>query len=187
VASSLSPGRLCLADAISCYYWWKIDRVIGQGVMLSRLLSCIRATIALAAIATVVAGCAVANNTASSQGEQPYQTGYGLSSAGTTTDLYTELFGARKPAAAEPIQPAPAPQPAQPTTTAAGRPAKPSTVSAAPRQVQPAPVPVEVAQQPATPQAPPEPDVPVSYGITANGPTTDLYTELFGPKRPNGQ
>jgi hypothetical protein len=163
--------------------------------MLSRLLSCIRATIALAAIATVVAGCAVANNTASSQGEQPYQTGYGLSSAGTTTDLYTELFGARKPAAApattaaaaEPIQPAPAPQPAQPTTTAAGRPAKPSTVSAAPRQVQPAPAPVEVAQEPATPQAPPEPDVPVSYGITANGPTTDLYTELFGPKRPNGQ
>jgi hypothetical protein len=30
-------------------------------------------------------------------------------------------------------------------------------------------------------QPPPEPDIPVAYGITANGPTTDLF--MFGPRR----
>ena len=191
-----SPSSLCLAGAISCHYWWKIDRVIGQGVFLSRSFSCIRAGTALAAVAIVVGGCAVANNATSSQGEQAYQTGYGFSSAGTTTDLYTELFGPRKPAAApatataaaEPVQPVPASAPPQPATTAtATRQTRPATASTAPRQVQPAPAPVEVARQPAAPQEPSEPDVPVAYGITANGPTTDLYTELFGPRRPNGQ
>jgi hypothetical protein len=43
---------------------------------------------------------------------------------------------------------------------------------------------VQVAQQP-TP--PPEPDVPTAYGITANGPTTDLYTAIFGPRHSDGQ
>jgi hypothetical protein len=59
------------------------------------------------------------------------------------------------------------------------------------RQVQPAPVPspapVAVAQQPPAPKAEAEPDVPTAYGITANGPTTDLFTELFGPRRRDGQ
>jgi outer membrane biosynthesis protein TonB len=176
---------------------------------LSRSWSCIRATTALAAVAIIVAGCAATNNAASSQGEQPYKTAYGLSSEGTTTDLYTELFGSRKPPAApatataaaqpvqpvtastatQPVQPVTAPaatQPAQPaTTTAATRQNKPAMASAA-RQVQPAPVATEVAQQPAPPEAPPEPDVPTAYGITANGPTTDLYTALFGPRRRDG-
>jgi hypothetical protein len=46
------------------------------------------------------------------------------------------------------------------------------------------PAPVQVAQQPAPP---PEPDVPTAYGITANGPTTDLYTAIFGPRHSDGQ
>jgi hypothetical protein len=178
-------------------------RLPVRGVVLSRLSPSIRATMALGAVAIIVAGCAAANNTSSSQGtnqgEQPYKTAYGLSSEGTTTDLYTELFGSSKTAAApstataatQPAQPATAAaatQPVQPaTTTAAARQNKPAMGSAATRQVQPAPAATEVAQQPAAPQPPPEPDVPTAYGITANGPTTDLYTELFGPRRRDGQ
>jgi len=176
---------------------------------LNRALPCIRATTALCAVAMIVAGCAGAGNSTSSQGEQPYKTAYGLSSEGTTTDLYTELFGPPKPAAAPataaaappPVQPvtaSTAPQPAQPTTaatrqaqpataTAATRQPQPAMASAANRQVQPAPAPVQVAQQPAAPQPPPEPDVPAAYGISTNGPTTDLFTELFGPRRRDGQ
>jgi hypothetical protein len=149
------------------------------------------------------------NNATSSQGEQPYKTGYGFTSDGPTTDLYTELFGSRKTEAApatataatqqmQPVTASTAPELAQPATTSAStrqgqsktattRQAQPAIASAATRQVQPAPAPVEVAQQPATPQAPAEPDVPVGYGITANGPTTDLYTALFGPRRRDGQ
>ena len=182
---------------------------------MDRSLSCIRATTALAAVAIVVAGCAAANNTSSGQGEQPYKTGYGFSSDGPTTDLYTELFGssrrddknAAQPATAvvatQPVQPvtaSTATQPVQPvaasattrpvrptTATAATRQAKPAVASASTQQAQPAPAPVEVAQQAAPPQPPPEPDVPTAYGITANGPTTDLFTELFGPRRRDGQ
>ena len=171
---------------------------------MNRSLSCIRATTALAAVAIIVAGCAAANNATSSQGasqgEQPYKTGYGFSSDGPTTDLYSELFGssrrddknAAQPATAaaitQPVQPvtvSTATQPTQPAT--ATRQNKSAMTSAAARQVQPAPAPIEVAQQPATPPPPPEADAPVGYGITANGPTTDLYTELFGPRRRDGQ
>ncbi|MGA9092170.1 MAG: hypothetical protein WB420_24050 [Bradyrhizobium sp.] len=171
---------------------------------MNRSLSCIRATTALAAVAIVVAGCAAANNATSSQGasqgEQPYRTGYGFSSDGPTTDLYTEMFGSSRSddktaaqpataaAATQPVQPvtvSTATQPTQPAT--ATRQNKPAATSAAARQVQPAPAAVEVAQQPATPPPPPEPNVPVGYGISANGPTTDLYTELFGPRRHDGQ
>jgi hypothetical protein len=184
------------------------------------LSPCIRNTIVLAAAAAVIAGCAdsrlAANNAASSQGEQPYKTAYGISSEGTTTDLYTELFGssrrddknAAQPAATasattQPVPPATAAaatQPVPPTTapaatrqaqpaaaTAASKRGQPAVAAAAPRQIQPLPAATEVAQQPAAPQAPPEPDVPVGYGITANGPTTDLFTELFGPRRRDGQ
>jgi len=122
---------------------------------------------------------------------------YGLTSEGTTTDLYTELFGPRQPppgpsvAAAQPVQPVAAQPvaPGQQMATRAGPGASgPSQVLAPYRAqqaaaAQPAPVqpqPVQVAQQPAPP---PEPDVPTAYGITSNGPTTDLYTMIFGSKR----
>jgi hypothetical protein len=203
------PRSSCLAGAISCHYYSKFDRLVGRGVVLNRSLACfraisgVRALTALAATAFVVAGCAGANNATSSQGDQPYQTSYGLSSAGTTTSLYTELFGPAKPApapatataAAEPVQGAgasAAPQPAPPlAVTSTGRQTRAATASATAKptstQVQPSPPPVEVARQPVAPQPPPEPDTPVAFGITANGPTTDLYTELFGSKRSNGQ
>jgi len=176
---------------------------------LSRLSSCSLATTALAAVAIVLAGCAGANNTTSSQGEQSYKTMYGISSEGTTTSLYTEFFGPSKPAAApetataatQPVQPAqgvtastPGQSPATAaaatqtakaaTTSVANRQTRPAVASATSRQVQPAsvppPAPVEVAQQPPAPQAAPEPDSPAVYGITANGPTTNLYNVFFG-------
>jgi hypothetical protein len=170
--------------------------------MLNRSSPSIRHTVALAAVAILLAGCAdsrLAANNAANQSEQPYSAGYGLSSAGTTTDLYTEFFGSSRrddknaaqatatasatPPQVQPVTAAAAPQPAQPATKRG----QPATASAPTRLVQPAPAATEVAQQPAAPQAPPEPDVPVAYGITANGPTTDLYTELFGPRRRDGQ
>jgi hypothetical protein len=171
--------------------------VIGQGVLLSRSLSRIRTTAALAALAIAVTGCAAANNATSSQEEKPHQTVYGLSSAGTTTSLYDELFGSKPAAApatavaaAEPGQPAPAinqpaaGQQARSAVTTANRQTKPATAQATATQVQPAPTPVaQQAAAPATEQA----DTPVAYGITANGPTTNLFTELFGGKRGDGQ
>jgi hypothetical protein len=179
-----------------------MDRGTGQGVLLNRLSPSIRVTIVLAATAAAVAGCAdsrLAANNAANQSEQPYSAGYGLSSAGTTTDLYTEFFGSSRrddknaaqataTASAPQVQPVTAAAPVQPATaSAATKRGQPATASAPTRLVQPAPAATEVAQQPAAPQTPPEPDVPVAYGITANGPTTDLYTELFGPRRRDGQ
>jgi hypothetical protein len=129
---------------------------------LSRALCCIRVMSALAAVAILAAGCAAANNATSNLDERPYQTSYGISSAGTTTNLYSELFGSQKSAtapatvaaAAEPAHPASASQPTRPATAAtAGRAAKPAPAQAASRQVQPAPAPVEVAQPAAAPQA----------------------------------
>jgi len=162
---------------------------------LSRLLSCSQATTALAAVAIGVAGCAGANNTSSSQGEQPYKTMYGITSEGPTTSLYNEFFGSTKPAAApetaaaapvqpvtasnaSPVQSAATAQPAQGAAGAKARQTKPAVASASSKQAQPAPI--EVAQQPPAPQAAPEPDVPTAYGITANGPTTNLYNVFFG-------
>ena len=76
------------------------------------------------------------------------------------------------------------------TTTTPGRPNQAAGRTPQPAYGQPAPVqpaPAQVAQQPAPPAPPPEPDVPTAYGITANGPTTDLYTAIFGPRRSEGQ
>jgi hypothetical protein len=184
-----------------------MDRGTGQGGLLNRLSPSIRVTIVLAAVAAAVAGCAdsrLAANNSANQSEQPYSAGYGLSSAGTTTDLYTEFFGSSRrddknaaqaaatasatPPQVQPVTAAAEPQPVQPATaSAATKRGQPVTASAPIRLVQPAPASTDLAQQPAPPQAPPEPDVPVAYGITANGPTTDLYTELFGPRRRDGQ
>jgi hypothetical protein len=188
-----------------------------RGNVLGSALPCIRIAAALAAVAIVVAGCAAANNATSSQasgqGEQPYKTSYGLSSDGPTTDLYTELFGSRQPqpapatsvASAQPVQAVTAQPiaPVQPgaTTASPARPGQAATATSSNRQNQqqataanraPQPasvqsVPVQVAQQPAPPPVPQEADVPTAYGITANGPTTDLYTAIFGPRQSNGQ
>jgi hypothetical protein len=187
-----------------------------RGNNLNRVLSCIRTAAALAAVALAVAGCAAANNATSSQaqGEQPYRAMYGLTSDGPTTDLYTEFFGPREPppapatnvASAQPVQPVagqpttPAQQaqqyqrPGQAVATTLARPNQAQTAAASrtpqPGYGQPAsvqPPPVQVAQQPAPPAPPPEPNAPVAYGISANGPTTDLYTMLFGPRHSDSQ
>jgi hypothetical protein len=180
---------------------------------LNRALPCIRVAIALTAIAVAACGCAAANNAtssqASAQGEQPYKTMYGITSEGTTTDLYTEVFGPRQsPAPAtnvaaaqpattqsvtsQPIAPiqqgATATRPGQAAAaTTPSRSNQAQTTAAYRTSQSPAPqsAPVQVAQQPAPP--PPEPDVPTAYGITANGPTTDVYTAIFGPRRSDSQ
>src|SRR5579864_1995192 len=75
-----------------------------RGIVLNSLSLYARATLALAAVAIAVAGCAdsrvASNSAASGQAEQPYKTGYGFTSDGPNTDLYTELFGPRKTEAA---------------------------------------------------------------------------------------
>ena len=185
------------------------------GIILNRSSRFIHVTVGLAAVAIMVAGCAdsrvATNNTpsgAQASGEASYHTAYGISSDGPTTDLYTELFGSSRrdngnaaapaatspgPQQAQPVTAAAAPQQVQPATASAtNRPGQRTTASAANRQVQPAPlataqVNTQVAPQPVAPQPPPEPDTPTAYGITSNGPTTDLYTELFGPRRRDGQ
>jgi hypothetical protein len=185
-------------------------------IVLSRLLRCIRAVPVLAAVAITIAGCAdsrvagtnpsnASAQAANEQGEQSYKTGYGFTSDGPTTDLYTELFGSSRrdtappPAAPQPVEPVVASTPIQPvppaTTPAAKQKAQRATASATNRQVQPAnatvatqPVqPAPVTAQTAQPQAPAEADTPTAYGITSNGPTTDLYTALFGSRRRDGQ
>jgi len=200
-------GKWALGYSTSLSVW---------GNILISALSSIRIAAAFAAVAIVAGGCSAVNNAtssqASSQGEQPYKTMYGISSEGTTTDLYTELFGPRQPAtapaaamataqpvqpaqpiAAQPVAPLQAAAPAQQsaTTTRPARAGQAAAAAAAKQQqaqpVPPPPPPVQVAQQPAPPAPPPEPDVPTAYGITANGPTTDLYTMIFGPRRSDGQ
>jgi hypothetical protein len=180
------------------------------GIVLNRSSRCTRITVVLAAAITI-AGCAdsrMAANNASAGAQPPPEpdtpAAYGITSNGPTTDLFTELFGssqrdngnAAAPAAtAQPTQPVTAavpPQQAQPATASAtNKQGQRTTASAANRQVQPAPAPLpttQVAQQPvAAPQPPPEPDTPAAYGITSNGPTTDLFTELFGSRRRDGQ
>jgi hypothetical protein len=153
--------------------------------------------VVLPAIASMIAGCAdsrMAANNADAQASAPYQAGYGMSSNGPTTDLYTELFrnnarDDRNAAATAASGPVPQGQPAtasntvqrgQPVTAAntvqRGQPATSAANTVAPGQ----PAPVPVAQEEPPPQA-----VPTAYGISSNGPTTDLYTEIFGPRNHN--
>ena len=176
---------------------------------MNRSSRCICITAGLAVAAITAAGCAdsrMAANNASSGAQASADTpaAYGITNDGPTTDLYTELFGSSRrdnqnaaaPAAlppptqqAQPLNTPATPQQAQPATASTtNRQGQRTASTATNRQVQqPAPPPpvVQAAQQP--PQPPPEPDAPAAYGITGNGPTTDLYTEIFGPRRRDGQ
>jgi hypothetical protein len=152
--------------------------------------------IVLPALAGILAGCADsrmavtdagAGAAASSGSTQPkpasYQVAYGLSSDGPTTDLYTELFraNARKdPAPAAATSGTVAQPPAAATSGTVAQPPAAAT-SGTVAQDQPATASNVAQAQPAVAEAPPA--TATVYGISSNGPTTDLYTELFGPKR----
>jgi hypothetical protein len=154
--------------------------------------------IVLPALAGMVAGCADSRMAATDAGAgasassgsstQPkpvtYQTAYGLSSDGPTTDLYTELFraNARKDPAPATAPSATAAQPVTaPTSGTVARPPAAAT-SGTVAQGQPATAPNIAQAQPAVAEAPPA--TATVYGMSSDGPTTDLYTELFGRKRP---
>jgi hypothetical protein len=147
--------------------------------------------VVFAGLAIVAAGCSdsrlAANNAASNGGQvqqSGYQVGYGLSSEGTTTDLYHgfkhSLEPPERPQATAAIQqPAPlnGPQVADsaPGPGAASQPGaagQPGAASQQPVAQQP------VAQQPAAP--PREAPTATMYGMNSDGPSTDIYTALFG-------
>jgi hypothetical protein len=138
--------------------------------------------VVLPAVASMIAGCAdsrMAANNADAQPSRPYQTGYGMSSSGPTTNLYSEMFGSDAPATASS-----APPPQGQTVATANMPAAaPGTVQhgqpmtaagAIPPPGQPA------MASAAPPEPPPPPAAPAAYGISSNGPTTNLYNEIFG-------
>jgi hypothetical protein len=170
-------------------------------IVLNRTSPCIRTLAILAIAAITVAGCAdsrLASNAASSpaaatqasgaaaqtQPSRGYSAGYGISSGGFTTDLYTELFGSSKgddksaPAGvAGPV----APGPVVASPVVAGPVASNTVQQAQPAFAQPAAAAGAVRQEAAAPEA--SPAQSTVYGISSNGTTTDLYTELFGPRR----
>jgi hypothetical protein len=144
---------------------------VGE-LVLKDSLRCIPLLVVFAGLAMVTAGCSsdsrlAANNSDESAGER---TGYGTRSGGYSTDIYTELKGSfeRAPrpqtqaAASGPVQPG---QPAPPAA-AGGRQVATSAPAAAPAPAGP----------------PPENASPTAYGISSDGPTTDVATWLFGPK-----
>jgi hypothetical protein len=148
--------------------------LVGE-IVLKYSSRCIPVIVVFAGLAMVAAGCSdsrmAANNAASNSGEAEtmgYRTGYGTRSGGYTTDAYTELKGslhrAERPqtAASGPVQQG---QPA--TSTGAGG---QQVAASGPG----------VVQQPAGP--PPEDPTPTAYGISSDGPTTDVSTWLFGPR-----
>ena len=158
--------------------------------------------VVLPAAASMIAGCAdsrMAANNADAQASAPYQVGYGMSSNGPTTDLYTEIFGNKArddrnaPVATAASGPVPQGQPVQGQPVTASNTVQrgqPVTAANAAQRGQPAtaanalppgqPTAFPVAQEEPPPQA-----VPTAYGISSNGPTTDLYTEIFGPRNHN--
>ena len=149
---------------------------VGE-IVLKHSLRCMPVIVALAGLALVAAGCSdarmAANNAASSGGDdQPmgYRTGYGTRSDGYTSDVYTELKGS--------LQRAPRPQTAAsgPVPVQQGQP----TTSAGAGGQQVAASGPAVVQQPAG--TPPEDPTPTAYGISSDGPTTDVSTWLFGPR-----
>jgi hypothetical protein len=131
-----------------------------------RYIAVISALFSLAMIAT---GCsdsrfAAANAAMNSGGNQPasYQAGYGLSSEGTTTDLYTELKGSLQ-------------RPERPQASASVQ--QPVSAGVNGQQI------AAASPGAAQPNNPPQPTPTASvYGMSSDGPTTDVYSALFGPR-----
>jgi hypothetical protein len=147
--------------------------------------------IVLPALAGTLGGCAdshfassnasmqTSSDTGRTQREPPVQVGYGMTSDGPTTDLYTEIFRPKRDEAPAAAVAQGQPTAAAPATVAQGRPGARSPATVA--QNQPAMASNAVPPAPAAPPA--EQATPTAYGISSNGPTTDLYTELFGRNR----
>jgi hypothetical protein len=143
---------------------------------------CIPVVVALAAVATIVAGCSdtrFAGSNASTDPvpghEQAYKTSYGFDSSGPTTDVYTELFGSRK--RDDGTAPASVTASGQPMPAPGGvRQGAAAPAAGVNQQQAAAPAPA-VVEQPAGP-----PPQAAAYGLTSDGPTTDVYTMLFGPR-----
>ena len=154
--------------------------------------------VVFAGVAIVAAGCSdsrLAANDAASNGAraQPsgYQAGYGLTSDGPTTDLYHEfrhtLEPPERPQATAAVQ-QPAPVSGQQVADSAPGPAVVSQPPAAGQQPrvayqQPGVAQPPIAQQPVAqqPAAPPrEAPTATMYGMNSDGPSTDIYTALFG-------
>lgn len=149
-----------------------MDRLSVGEIVLKHSLRGIPVIVVFAGLAMVAAGCSdarmAANNAADDGQPMGERTGYGTRSGGYTTDVYTELKGSlqraprQQTAASGPVQPG---LPA--TSTGAGGQQVATSGSG-------------VVQQPAGP--PPEDPTPTAYGISSDGPTTDVATWLFGPK-----
>jgi hypothetical protein len=148
--------------------------LVGE-IVLKYSSRCISVIVVFAGLATVTAGCSdsrmAANNAAANSEEaQPLgeRTGYGTRSGGYTTDVYTELKGSLHRAE-------------RPQTAASGpvQQGQPATSAGAGGQQVAASGP-GVVQQPAGP--PPQDPTPTAYGISSDGPTTDVSTWLFGPR-----
>jgi len=154
---------------------WRMDRLSVGEIVLKYSSRCIPVIVVFAGLAMVAAGCSdsrmAANNAAANNGEaEPmgYRTGYGMRSEPYTTDISTELKGS--------LQRAPRPQTAASGPVQQGQPATSTGVNG--QQV--AASGPGVVQQPAGP--PPEDPTPTAYGISSDGPTTDVATWLFGPR-----
>src|SRR5271170_1307255 len=98
------------------------------------------------------------SDTDRTQREPPVQVGYGMTSDGPTTDVYTEIFGSSKARENAAVT-------ASPPAVAQGRPAAGS--SAAVPQGQPAMASNAAPPMPAAPPA--EQATPSAYGISSNG------------------
>ena len=117
-----------------------------------------------------------ANDAASNNAQvQPsgYQAGYGLTSDGPTTDLYHELKGSlqrpERPQVADAV----------PQGTSAGTNGQQGAPTG-PNGKQVADSSPGATQQPAAP--PREDPTATVYGMSSDGPTTDVYTALFGSR-----
>ena len=146
--------------------------LVGE-IVLKYSSRCIPVIVVFAGLALVTAGCSdsrmAANNAAANSGESlGERTGYGTRSDGYSTDIATELKGS--------LQRAPRPQTAASGPVQQGQPA--TSTGAGGQQV--AASGPGVVQQPAGP--PPEDPTPTAYGISSDGPTTDVSTWLFGPR-----
>lgn len=148
---------------------------VGE-IVLKHSLRCIPVIVVFAGLAMVAAGCSdlrmAANNAAANSDEAQSlgeRTGYGTRSGGYTTDVYTELKGSLHRAE-------------RPQTAASGpvQQTQPATSAGAGGQQVAASGP-GVVQQPAA-GPPPEDPTPTAYGISSDGPTTDVATWLFGPR-----